>query len=71
MTNQSTPHDDLPAGGHAPHISGTNEDMSDIHNSIFYAAVATTRMPIILTNPRLPDNPIVFANPAFLKMTWV
>ncbi|MCJ2088434.1 PAS domain-containing protein [Methylobacterium sp. E-005] len=35
----------------------------------FAAAVRATRMPMIVTNPRLPDNPIVFANDAFLRMT--
>jgi PAS domain S-box-containing protein len=35
----------------------------------FAAAVRATRMPMIITNPRLPDNPIVFANDAFLRMT--
>jgi PAS domain S-box-containing protein len=40
------------------------------HNSdIFFAAVETTRMPMIVTDPHQPDNPVVFANPAFLRMT--
>jgi PAS domain S-box-containing protein len=40
------------------------------HNSdIFFAAVETTRMPMIVTDPRQADNPIVFANNAFLRMT--
>lgn len=43
--------------------------MTDQHNSIFFAAVKTTRMPMIVTDPRQPDNPIVFANPAFINMT--
>jgi PAS domain S-box-containing protein len=36
---------------------------------IFFAAVEKTRMPMVVTDPRKPDNPIVFANPAFLQMT--
>ncbi|HEU4622306.1 MAG TPA: histidine kinase famiy protein [Burkholderiaceae bacterium] len=36
---------------------------------IFFAAVETTRMPMIVTDPRQPDNPIVFANEAFMSMT--
>jgi PAS domain S-box-containing protein len=36
---------------------------------IFFAAVEKTRMPMIVTDPRKPDNPVVFANPAFLQMT--
>ena len=43
--------------------------MADDSNSIFFAAVKTTRMPMIVTDPNLPDNPIVFANPAFMNMT--
>ncbi|APY15799.1 PAS domain S-box protein [Brucella sp. 10RB9214] len=35
----------------------------------FRAAVEFTLMPMLITNPHLPDNPIVFANPAFLKLT--
>lgn len=35
----------------------------------FSAAVRATRMPMIITDPRQHDNPIVFANDAFLKLT--
>ncbi|TXN00066.1 PAS domain-containing protein [Methylobacterium sp. WL64] len=35
----------------------------------FAAAVRATRMAMIITDPRLPDNPIVFCNDAFLRMT--
>lgn len=35
----------------------------------FIAAVRATRMPMIITDPRLPDNPIVFANAAFCRLT--
>jgi diguanylate cyclase (GGDEF)-like protein/PAS domain S-box-containing protein len=35
----------------------------------FAEAVRMTRMPIIITNPRLPDNPVVFANDSFCRMT--
>ena len=35
----------------------------------FAAAVRATRMSMIITDPRLPDNPITFANDAFLDMT--
>ncbi|CAM3662587.1 histidine kinase [Bordetella sputigena] len=36
---------------------------------VFSAAVQTTRMPMLVTDPTLPDNPIVFANQAFIRMT--
>ena len=35
----------------------------------FAAAVRATRMPMIVTDPRRDDNPIVFANAAFLALT--
>jgi PAS domain S-box-containing protein len=35
----------------------------------FFAAVRATRMPMIVTDPRQFDNPIVFANDAFLRLT--
>ncbi|WP_027135912.1 histidine kinase famiy protein [Geminicoccus roseus] len=41
----------------------------DDRGGVFFAALQMTRMPMILTDPRLPDNPIVFANKAFLDLT--
>ena len=35
----------------------------------FAAAIRGTRMSMIITDPRQPDNPIVFANAAFQKLT--
>lgn len=35
----------------------------------FAAAIRATRMPMIITDPRQPDNPIVFSNEAFLNLT--
>ena len=45
-----------------PHDVGHKTD-------IFFAAVKTTRMPMIVTDPNQPDNPIVFCNEAFTFMT--
>lgn len=39
------------------------------NDDIFFAAVEMTRMPMVITDPRRPDNPIVFANQAFQMMT--
>ena len=36
---------------------------------VFVDAVRATRMPMALTDPNLPGNPIVFANDAFLKLS--
>jgi PAS domain S-box-containing protein len=41
----------------------------DDRGNIFFAAVEMTRMPMVVTDPRQPDNPIVFANGAFLDLT--
>ncbi len=38
-------------------------------HDIFYAAVQMSRMPMILTDPNQPDNPIIFSNQAFEKLT--
>ncbi|MEE7504596.1 PAS domain-containing protein [Methylobacterium mesophilicum] len=47
--------DDLKAGSH--------------RGDPFAAAVRATRMPMIITDPAQHDNPIVFVNEAFLKLT--
>jgi PAS domain S-box-containing protein len=38
-------------------------------DDIFFAAVEMTRMPMVVTDPNLPDNPIVFANEAFINLS--
>lgn len=38
-------------------------------DDVFFAAVAQAGLPMVVTNPRQADNPIIFANPAFLRMT--
>jgi PAS domain S-box-containing protein len=43
--------------------------VSDHKDDIFFAAIETTRMPMIVTDPHQRDNPIIFANRAFLSMT--
>jgi PAS domain S-box-containing protein len=35
----------------------------------FAAAVRATRMPMVVSDPRQPDNPVVFANDAFCRLT--
>ncbi len=41
----------------------------DDRSSVFFAAVEMTRMPMVITDPRQQDNPIVFVNKAFLDLT--
>jgi PAS domain S-box-containing protein len=43
-------------------------DSADRHD-LFFAAIEMTRMPMIVTDPNKPDNPVVFANQAFLNTT--
>ena len=43
--------------------------IDDSNSDVFFAAVETTRMPMVVTDPRQPDNPIIFANRAFTRMT--
>ncbi len=46
----------------------TDPDLND-RGGVFFAAIEMTRMPMILTDPNLDDNPIVFANKAFFDLT--
>lgn len=43
--------------------------IQDHKSDIFFAAIETTRMPMLVTDPRQHDNPIVFANRAFISMS--
>jgi PAS domain S-box-containing protein len=54
---------------HARVANDQTSDLSAPGKNIFFAAVSTTRMPMIVTDPNQPDNPIIFANPAFCEMT--
>ncbi|WP_430913943.1 histidine kinase famiy protein [Methylobacterium sp. sgz302541] len=58
-----------PTGSPGPTMSGRASDITDGRGSLFFAAVETTRMPMIVTDPRQPDNPIIFANKAFVGMS--
>lgn len=49
--------------------SGDRFELDEHRNGVFFAAIETTRMPMLLTDPRQQDNPIVFANRAFLALT--
>ena len=44
-------------------------DISGAQRNLFFAAVQTTRMPMLITDPKRPDNPIIFANRAFCEMS--
>ncbi|WP_338763936.1 histidine kinase famiy protein [Massilia sp. METH4] len=53
------------------HWQATYLDSADLgdRGNIFFAAVEMTRMPMAITDPNQPDNPIVFVNGAFLDLT--
>ncbi|TNC67231.1 PAS domain-containing protein [Rubellimicrobium roseum] len=48
---------------------GAELDREHLPGDPFAAAIRRTRMPIIITDPRQEDNPVVFANDAFLELT--
>ncbi|WP_182083876.1 histidine kinase famiy protein [Aureimonas sp. ME7] len=58
-----------PFDGPKPTVRVRAAGRLDSHDDIFFAAVETTRMPMTVTDPHRPDNPIVFANNAFVQMT--
>jgi PAS domain S-box-containing protein len=41
----------------------------DASNDPFVSAVRATRMPMLITDPHEPNNPIVFVNAAFSRLT--
>jgi len=40
-----------------------------VHQHVFETAVHRTRMPMTLSDPNLPDCPLVYVNPAFIALT--
>jgi PAS domain S-box-containing protein len=55
------------------HSVGLIQEISDKDETVllgqFQAAVAVSEDSFVMTNPGLPDNPIVYVNPAFEKIT--
>ena len=58
-----------PQGGRPTIGGGAGSKVDNTHSDVFFAAVEMTRMPMIVTDPNQSDNPIAFANQAFLRMT--
>ncbi len=58
---ESERQDGLRRPGHGQFTSAASTDL-------LFTAAEKTRMPQIITDPNLPDNPIVFANRAFQKL---
>ncbi len=48
---------------------GAEIDRTGLSTDPFASAVRATRMPMIISDPNQPDNPIIFANSAFCKLT--
>jgi len=46
-----------------------DSDILDDRRELALVAVERTRMPMVITDPRKTDNPIVLANQAFLDLT--
>ena len=65
----SSPEKPKASGPPTPVTGSGPSGVEDVHHDIFFAAVETTRMPMIVTDPHQPDNPIIFVNRAFIRMT--
>ncbi|WP_102959539.1 PAS domain-containing protein [Mangrovicella endophytica] len=48
---------------------GGNRAVTAISDELATSALAKLPISIVLTNPHLPDNPIIYVNPAFERMT--
>lgn len=70
---QGLPHDlpkqPSPGDDAEPEPSVVSPDHPPHGYDIFVAAVQMSSMPMLLTDPHQPDNPIVFCNPAFERLT--
>jgi PAS domain S-box-containing protein len=69
MNDQTTPTAEFEAGTVKPAQIHDGRPPHDAPSDIFFAAVKTTRMPMVVTDPHQPDNPIIFCNDAFSFMT--
>ena len=49
--------------------AGRHIDDVEQRGGLFVEAVRRTRMPMLVTDPTLPGNPITFANPAFVALS--
>src|ERR1700687_3217927 len=59
MTNKSDEQEDAEA-----EVERFRKDLGP-----FVVAAETTRMPMVFTDAKVPDNPIIFANDSFLSLT--
>jgi PAS domain S-box-containing protein len=62
---QSDPEPSFTGDRAAAAMAGVLPDRRDLA----FVAMERTRMPMVITDPNLPDNPIVLANHAFLELT--
>ena len=69
MNDATTPTAEFEAGTVPPARIHDGRPPHDAPSDIFFAAVKTTRMPMVVTDPHQPDNPIIFCNDAFSFMT--
>ncbi|WP_027174205.1 histidine kinase famiy protein [Methylobacterium sp. 10] len=63
------PPETRPAGDPPRARTGAVSEIADQTSDIFFTAVEATRMPMVVTDPRQDDNPIIFVNDAFTDMT--
>ena len=68
LTTLSDPVDQTQTLHGDPPAAAEPEALPD-RNELATVAMERTRMPMVVTDPRQPDNPIVLANKAFLDLT--
>lgn len=54
---------------HESSMTRASEDLADLPEGLIKTMIAQTRMAMIVTDAQAADNPIIFANPAFLQLT--
>lgn len=54
---------------HRQEVRGLNGVPLPAEENLFFAAVRSAPMPMLITDPRLPDHPIIAANNAFCELT--
>lgn len=59
----------MPANPRDQEQAERNVEKEETRGGAFVVAVETTLMPMLIADPTLPDNPIVFTNASFIKMS--
>lgn len=67
VDNENVMDDPKHNGPSQPELAASSRGL--VHQHVFETAVHRTRMAMTLSDPNLPDCPLVYVNPAFTKLT--